>query len=134
MRKLLWWLVPVVVVLILFGALVPVLFPRPCPVTRTAFDRIEEDMTKAEVEKILGGPAGDYTTKPVYSPVRSFMRPSGMVLKWEGNEGQVDVCFDGSEVVIWRTYHQATMLNAGPFETLKWRFNRWQARMFGTTP
>ncbi len=50
------------VALLLGGALFALLRPWHCPVNRAAFERIKEGMTRAEVEKILGGPAGDYRT------------------------------------------------------------------------
>jgi hypothetical protein len=52
------------VVLVLFGALFALLRPWHCPVNGAAAARIEKSMKQAEVQEILGGPPGDYTTRP----------------------------------------------------------------------
>jgi hypothetical protein len=41
------------------------LFRRPSEVTKAAFDGIQIGMTQADVEAILGGPPGDYRTRPM---------------------------------------------------------------------
>jgi hypothetical protein len=54
----------VAVVVALVCVLLPLMLPYRSPVTRAAHERIEEGMTQAEVEAILGGPPGDYRTRP----------------------------------------------------------------------
>jgi hypothetical protein len=50
--------------LLLFGILLTLLLPpRASRVTRANYGRIEEGMSRAQVEEVLGGP-GDYTTEP----------------------------------------------------------------------
>ena len=52
------------VVLLVVGALLPLVMPWRCPVNRAASEQIEEGMSQAEVYAILGGPPGDYRTRP----------------------------------------------------------------------
>ena len=65
---------------------------RPHPINRANFERIQEGMTCADVEAILGGPPGDYTTPFDLPLARSF----GMqrVTAWFGDEGCVGIKFD----------------------------------------
>jgi hypothetical protein len=56
---------PIVGVLLL--ALWPMICPQPpCPVDvgPASFDKLQIGMNESEVEAILGGPAGDYRTRP----------------------------------------------------------------------
>lgn len=48
----------VALLLLLAGALVPVAFPPPSPVTKAAFEKIEMGMTLEDVEAMFGSPAG----------------------------------------------------------------------------
>jgi hypothetical protein len=70
-----------------------------CPVNRIAYEQVEEGMTLAEVEGILGGPAGWYATEDVtcgggcgnWSGVdgKEFVRKL-----WVGNRVSVDVAIN----------------------------------------
>jgi hypothetical protein len=62
MRKLLLGLFTVA--LLALGASLPFVLPRDCPVNQAACDRIKPGMTQATVYAILGGPPGDYRTRP----------------------------------------------------------------------
>jgi hypothetical protein len=62
MKKLI--VVGMAVVLLLGGALYALVRPWHCPVNRVTFERIKEGMTQADVYAILGGPPGDYRTRP----------------------------------------------------------------------
>jgi hypothetical protein len=88
-----WWLslaglVPLAVVLFFAAWLLP---PDACPVTKAAYEKVKSGMTRSEVEAILGGPAGDYTTG------EHEMGPGGPTHGrifywnelWEGDEGTV---------------------------------------------
>ena len=78
------------VVLVLAGGLFALLGPLHCPVNRAAFGRIKEGMTPAEVQATLGGPPGDYRTRPRPRPL---LRPfpnwvfEAPVEEWEGDDG-----------------------------------------------
>src|SRR4051812_10760370 len=67
MRK--WMVAFVAFGLVLFGGLFALVVPWPCPVNRVAFERVKEGMTPEEVHVILGGPPGDYRTRPVTRPL-----------------------------------------------------------------
>src|SRR5947209_2486329 len=78
--------------LVMAGVLVALVGPWPCRVTQRNCDRIREGMTQAEVHAILGGPPGDYRTRP---PAERFLwqrRGEGiahLTEKWEGDEGTI---------------------------------------------
>src|SRR5262245_39140350 len=106
--------------LLLLGTLAALFAPHHCPVTQAAYDRIEKGMTVAEVEKILGGPQGDYRAIPEPGRIIPFdslrdldqqtrnlidfdMHVRAMNLEsrtWVGNEGDAHVCFDSSGRVV----------------------------------
>jgi hypothetical protein len=127
MRKLLIGLLAVA--LVLFGALLPLVLPRHCPVNRGAFERIEEGMTQAEVEAILGGPPGDYRTQPP-APSRATVR---VWENWEGDEGTVFIWFSsasgGLERVMSANFYEAEPYTPGLVELIRWRLWRLKERL-----
>src|SRR4051812_7345237 len=103
MRK--WYALALGVVLLMAGALVPILFPRPCPVTREAFKGVQHGMSKVQVEAIMRGPPGDYRTGPGIPILLKGSRvipvaEAGHVTEiqvWECDEGHLEVWFtDGA--------------------------------------
>jgi len=90
------------------GLVVFVNMPRP-GVTKANFDRIQHNMTRREVEKLLGGPHYDVSggTKT---------GPASRVHFWKGCAGQVWVTFDakGDEAKIISKH---------------WHSERWLSRM-----
>jgi hypothetical protein len=83
-------LVLLTVALLLLGAMLPLVLPRHCPVNRAAYERIEKEMTRAEVEAILGGPPGDYRTRPGFD-VEGLLHPGRA--PWFGDDGFIMVIF-----------------------------------------
>jgi hypothetical protein len=85
--------------------------PTGLPETRTVIEQVEYGMTLAEVEKLLGGPAGDYRTVPLSDldvvsefrsgPARYDYLPSK---RWLRDEGDVTVYFDEEDRVVWMRY------------------------------
>jgi hypothetical protein len=69
----------------------------PCPVcaSRENFDRIENGMTRREVEEILGGQPGKYLPANDYM-IRydSVLLPQGECQEWTSADGQIVVGFD----------------------------------------
>jgi hypothetical protein len=118
-----------------------VLVPRPCPVTKGAFERLKEGMTQAEVEKVLGGPPGDYTTRPEHvsdvtiigSLLPNLDPISDTSLFWLGDEGKVTVGFSRG-VVVEKEFWERTSAGVNLFELFRWRFDRWRERTFETGP
>jgi hypothetical protein len=138
MRKL--FLALVAVALLLFGAAFPLLFPRPSPVTKAAYDRIENGMTLAEVEAILGGPAGDHRTRPTemlpedYVFRRLVEHAIGKSLWWEGDAVAVAVVLDDSGIVLRQTFVKQGKANIGVIDLLRWRLNRLKDRLLPPAP
>src|SRR4051794_20089185 len=116
-----------VVALLLFGALIPVLLPRPSPVTRAAFERVEVKMTRAEGESILGGPPGDYRTRPVLEYIGSGAGISWEV--WMGDEGEAWVGFEAG-TVRYLTFMGAEAPRVSAGELVLWRLGRLKGRLF----
>jgi hypothetical protein len=124
--------------LLIFSALVPLLAPRSSPVTRAAYERIEQGMTNAKVEKILGGPPGDYSTRPQNEIVLIGYR-SPRTQEWKGDEVTISVFFacsdtSGTYVVSCKHVHETEPVEVGMVNTLLWRFDRWRKRVFGIGP
>jgi hypothetical protein len=121
----------VAALLVLLGALVWVAVapPLPCPVTEGAYDRIEEGMSRAQVEGLLGGPPGDYRTKPGLVPLAiPGLADRGVPEVWWGDQGFVVVLFGGTDRVREKSFHRLSATEAGPIETLRWRLaRRWHA-------
>jgi hypothetical protein len=130
-----WWLIPLAVMLCLFGAITPLVVPWRCHVTRAAFAKIEVGMTRAEVEAILGGPPGDYRTQP--SPSFSLgVEMGGFIIiatpdhYWYGDEGQVWVRFaHGGGVEDWG-FSPAKHDPIDPIKLALWRLGRFKDRLF----
>jgi hypothetical protein len=103
------------------GALLALVLPRHCPVTRAAYERIEPGMTQADVEQILGGPPGDYRTRPVHANLTSGGGISWTI--WVGDEGEAWVCFE-HRVVSVTTFREAKDEPVGLLELIRWRLER----------
>jgi hypothetical protein len=120
--------------LVLLGLFVNLLTPRHCPVNREAFGLVEKGMTRAEVHAVLGGPPGDYRTRP-YSEENALAYyatspgpPSGDV--WHGDEGTVEVRYSTRhDAVISADFTEAEPYDAGPLELVRWRLERLWAKL-----
>jgi hypothetical protein len=123
MKKLLVALLAVA--LTLFGAVLPLVLPRHCPVNKAACERIEVGMTKREVEKILGGPPGDYRTRPVLGDIGS----GGGIdwTMWIGDEGDAWVWLDHG-IVRSTMFREAKEVPVGALELILWRLERLPGR------
>jgi hypothetical protein len=132
MRK--WWIGLLAVLLVLGGALLPLLFPRSSKVTRANFDRIEMGMSRAEVEALFGGPPGDYRTRPVTISRISTWSTSISVLhaeSWSGDEGDAVIYFDGGGVRSMQ-FVEADSVAISPMGLVLWRLGRIRDRCFGS--
>jgi hypothetical protein len=125
-RKLL--IVLLAIALVLFGALLPLVLPRHCPVTRAACDRIKEGMSQADVYAILGGPPGDYRTRPYLPRVSPDLVLSGewesasIERMWEGVEGAAVVLYSADpERVVSIRFDEAKPYTPGLVELIRWR-------------
>jgi hypothetical protein len=133
MRRLRWALAAVgLAVLITAGAFA--LWPRPDRVTLENFRCIHVGMTRGEVEGILGGPPGDYTTGPV---VRIQLGDRvGYPDRWVGDHAVIEVRFSNSHEgkrFDWVTdsiFEYARPIEQTPFERFVWRLKRQWHRRF----
>jgi hypothetical protein len=101
-------------------------------VTKQNSDRITEGMSLAEVELILGGPPGDYTTRP-RPPCIFIMDHWGYgpdcanLVEWDGDSGIISVAVNvNGTVADWRYWE---LTKVGPFDVLIWslqcQWRRW---------
>jgi hypothetical protein len=112
------------VCLLLLSVLGTLTSPRPCPVTKAAYDRIQTGRSLAQVEEVLGGPPGDYRTRPTY-PVYLIIDGGGYndACWWHGNEGLVAVCFDHAGLVTAKGFNDYT--EGDLIDMLQWRLGSW---------
>jgi hypothetical protein len=141
MRKPL--LAGVAVFLVLVGILVTLLMPRPSKVTRENYERIKMGMSPANVEQILGGPPGDYSTVPTDYPGGGMdivvdieelkaAHKSGLdqAGRWSGDEGNVLVCYlDGKAVC--KSFTPEEPVKVGTLDLVRWRLHRRWDRLWG---
>jgi hypothetical protein len=127
------------VALVLVGAVLALVMPRHCPVNRAAFERIKPGMTRAEVHAILGGPQGDYRTRPprprpFISAITDGVSNGVLLLSewWQGDEGaaviEYRVCWPNlltahAEVARAR-FVDADPHHPGLVELIRWRLKR----------
>lgn len=82
-------------------------FPRSGRINRAGFERIEEGMTRQEVEEILGSAPGDFTVvKNPMAPLVTWLRPLDAKnwpwerQQWLSDAGEIEVTFDCEGKVI----------------------------------
>jgi hypothetical protein len=144
------WIGLAALMLILLGVLTALFAPHHCPVTKAAYDRIEIGTTVAEVEKVLGGPSGDYRTIPepgriicVDSVSQLDAKTRNLVMfglnaramklesrRWEGNEGDAHVCFDSSGRVVKTLFWEREAQVIGRAELARHRLRTVSSRLF----
>jgi hypothetical protein len=77
----------------------------PARTSRDAFDEIREGMSMQEVERILGGPPGDYATEPVSICGVDLGGPPRRASTWTFNDGMIEITQDDHGRVaskVWR--------------------------------
>jgi len=119
-RRLVLFALPVA--LMLLGVVGWVLWYPPPGITLENAERIHQGMTLAEVEALLGGPAGDYRTPGAtkFAFAYHFLSdPDGEVMEWNGDEGTAMVSFDADSRVFNHMYLKA------PSESLLAKLRRW---------
>jgi hypothetical protein len=102
------------VLLVLLADLGYLLLRPSSPISQAGCDLINEGMSLADVEVILGCPAGDYHDRDHPVVVSLLPRPApGLVQKvWIGNHGAVVVHFDKNDGVM--HVHFSPELNRAP--------------------
>jgi hypothetical protein len=135
-RRKLWWVVAGLVVLLLAVG-VFVAWPRPNRITQENFDRIQQGMSRAEVEAILG-PPGDYRTLPQefepWALTSVAFQPSSKASFWHANTMSISMSisieFDESGRAQGRSASTSQTIVNGPFDNLLWRVKRQWRRWF----
>jgi hypothetical protein len=138
-KRKLWWTTGLAVLLLAVAAfgLWP---PQPDRVTQENFDRINEGMSRADVEAILG-PPGDYSGGPLVleapgPPVRfepakeSRGTDDSAFVEWANDSGRAQVVFDGSGRVDWRYFGPVRRMEQTALDNLLWRTKRQWRRWF----
>ena len=110
---------------------VAMVWPREDRITAENFGRIDEGMSTAEVEAILG-PPGDYRTLPprLDDPwSHSALHPPANARIWHGNAGSIYVSFNHSTSagLAWTS---ANAIDRGTLGNLLWRAKRQWRRWF----
>jgi len=129
MRK--WVVGFLALALLLVGVLMPLVVPRHCPVNRRAFERVEVGMTQAEVQAILGGPPGDYRTRPGPAPCCFHNSTFWHDEQWFGDEGNVVVLYDRRKPnpVVHLSWTDEPAYSSGLLELARWRLERLKERL-----
>jgi hypothetical protein len=106
------WFITGVVVLLAVVTVMGLFIPRPRqpPISREQFERIEQGMSREEVETILGAPPGYYHTRH-YCPKISSSVPYVDFDFWVGDEGMVRVRFDDTGRAHWMQFQEITLLD-----------------------
>jgi hypothetical protein len=110
------------VALLLLGGVFFVCFTQfsPPAMDEASFDRIDVGMSEADVNSLLGGPAGDYTTTDVLqSPVRLLGKDGTTAKQWAGNKGSIVIGFDDGNRVAWKQFIKVVSLDESWVEKCK---------------
>jgi hypothetical protein len=104
-----------------------VLWPRPDRITREKFARIHRGMSRTEVEAILDGPPGDYSTEPVEE---IFAGNIWLGDRWLGDEGVIDIVFVDGEGAVRLQFNPVLSITRNTLERWLWRIqHQWQKRL-----
>jgi hypothetical protein len=126
-RKLLAAKVAGLAVLVAVGAFA--LWPRADRITRENFDRIQNGMSQAEVEAVLG-PPGDYRSGPTYPDIAPQPKKGSPPIWWKANGAQIWVFFDPSGHVDDTFQHFTHPPEPNTLGNLIWRAKRQWRRWF----
>lgn len=90
------------------------------PITREAFEQIRLGMTEQEVEAVLGGPPGDYSSGTMTFVIEGkYRRGEGTEPKdWASDEGHIRVWF-GDGKVAGRQFFDAIVIEDPFFNKLR---------------
>ena len=138
MRKRWRWLLALAgLVVLVAGA--SVLWPRADRITQENFDRINDGMSQAEVEAILG-PPGDFRTLPPAPVDATHQLPIDTTdptdesiheVRWFGDKGWIVVGFtNNDQVTSVASFDAASEIPNGHLDNLLWQAKRQWRRWF----
>ena len=90
-------------------------------------------MTQAEAEAVLGGPPGDYRTRPrprwlPPAPVTpGVWEDAPKVERWEGDDGTAVVAFRPAGTVLRAEFDEPPPFRPGLLELARWRLDKMRA-------
>jgi hypothetical protein len=108
---------------------------RKVAADRASFVSICAGMSQNEVETILGGPPGDYTTRPTvfYSQEGQCLQPVDQSVEdttslheeiWFSDDGAIMVRFDDKGHAVFKLFDHAMDVSDGPFNGFSYRIKR----------
>jgi hypothetical protein len=110
--------------------------PSASKITKESLDRIEVGMTAEQVERVLGGPAGDYRTGPTlayYVPWLKISPGAGEIarwVEWQADAGTIVVGYDANGKASQKEFQKVTQAEQSFLGHLVWRANRQWRRWF----
>jgi hypothetical protein len=70
-------------------------------INHNSYQKIQEGMSLAQVEHLLGGPPGHYNTRPIGPLITEVTMPVGATLQeWVGNDWRISVCLSADASVL----------------------------------
>jgi hypothetical protein len=119
------------VALAVVAATVVALWPRPTPtgrVTRLNFGLLNEGMSQAEVEAVLGPPT-DEATFPVEEQILETYCGPGQQQIWQNDEGRITIYFQRDRVV-YKRFGVVRRADQSYLDDLLWHVKRQWHRWF----
>jgi hypothetical protein len=119
-KRMLCWVVLLVSV-VDAAVVVRLLFLPEHRISPETYKMIQEGMTEAEVERLLGVPPGNYSFPRMHSFVNGpgLHASSNKYVEWTANCGQIRACFDHAGKVRWARFHSVNDWPEHWFNTLR---------------
>jgi hypothetical protein len=107
-----WWKAALVALLVGVVSFAAALSLKRRSINQIGFDQLRDEMTRPEVEAVLGGPPGDYTLGKCAWPRRSFYRNANAAIylgwtweEWISDEGGIVLIFDKEGRVVEKRFY-----------------------------
>jgi hypothetical protein len=132
--------------LMLVGVAVFCLTPGRVDITHRNSEQIRRGMSRAEIQTIIGGPPGDYSTGPTTPVPRGLLqypaadeepffvtralRATELTERWQDDGSRLTVSFDQSGHALEARHESLGRLELRPLDNLLWRAKRQWRRWF----